>query len=265
MALASAPERPTKQKLRTLWRKRQGRTPSPLLLMVEYDGQVAACGPAGEEPAVYRDLDPNKVSRVAAESLKEPNRNAAIRYLEGTLPELRSSLSGLKNEGMFAIHELNNGVPSSENYDWEWADKCQEGREALSLEGRALVKELGFSIDSLGVGTYTLRADGVACAVAVFLNMEGALERLARETGKKCLVAKVDTSRHVEAAETHGARGLPTLVLFSNGEEAARHTGALSYEGLRSFLKEHLEGDPFEAPGGGAPVRPAEGEGGQPG
>jgi thioredoxin 1 len=95
--------------------------------------------------------------------------------------------------------------------------------------------------------------------------MEGALERLARETGKKCLVAKVDTSRHVEAAETHGARGLPTLVLFSNGEEAARHTGALSYEGLRSFLEEHLEGDPFEAPGGGAPVRPAEGEGGQPG
>jgi hypothetical protein len=87
--------------------------------MVEYDGQVAACGPAGEEPGVYRDLDSNKASRVASESLKEPNRNAAIRYLEGTLPELQSSLSGLKNEGMFAIHELNNGVPSSENYDWE--------------------------------------------------------------------------------------------------------------------------------------------------
>lgn len=210
VALASAPDRPTKGELLSLWRKRQGRTPSPLLLMVEYDGQVAACGSAGEEPGVYRDLEPGKAVRVAEESLQEPNRNAAIRYLEGTLPDLQSSLSGLKNEGMFAIHELNNGVPNSENYDWEWAEKCQEGREALGLEGRELIKKLGFSIDSLGVGTDTLRADGVACAVAVFLNEDERPEVTASRFGGNSPVAsalaKADAERREFVVVAQGSK-----------------------------------------------------------
>ena len=178
--------------------------------MVEYDGQVAVCGPTGEEPGLYRDLEPGKAVRVAEESLQEPNRNAAIRYLEETLPDLQSSLSGLKNEGMFAIHELNNGVPKSENYDWEWAEKCQEGREALGLEGRELVKKLGFSIDSLGVGTDTLRADGVACAVAVFLNDDERPEVTSSRFGGNSPVAsalaKADAERREFVVVVQGSK-----------------------------------------------------------
>lgn len=210
VAFAEASSRPTKGSLQKLWHKRKRRTASPLLLVIKYNGQAAACGPAGEEPGVYRDLEPDKVLRVAEESLREPNRNAAIRFLKGTLPELQSSISGLKNEGMFAIHELNNGVPSSENYDWEWAEKCKRGRETLGLEGRELVEELGFSIDSLGVGTHTLRANGMACAVAVFLNDDERLEVTSSRFGGNSPVAsalaKADAERREFAVVVQGSR-----------------------------------------------------------
>jgi hypothetical protein len=89
-------------------------------------------------------------------------------------------------------------------------DKCQDGREALGLEGRALVEELGFSIDSLGVGTYTLRADGVACAVVVFLNDDERPEVTSSRFGGNSPVAsalaKADAERREFVVLVQGAK-----------------------------------------------------------
>jgi thioredoxin 1 len=37
-----------------------------------------------------------------------------------------------------------------------------------------------------------------------------------------------------------GIQGLPTLLIFKNGEEVARHEGAMAQPQLKAFLDAHL-------------------------
>ncbi|MFB6229665.1 MAG: thioredoxin family protein [Salinibacter sp.] len=69
------------------------------------------------------------------------------------------------------------------------------------------------------------------------LMMEGLLEEFAESSGKECLLAKVNTGAHGDLAEEHGVNGLPTLILFENGEEVRRHVGTLSRAELESFVE----------------------------
>ena len=68
------------------------------------------------------------------------------------------------------------------------------------------------------------------------LMMEGAVERLAAEVGPGCQVATVNTTHHHDVASLYQVRGLPTLILFLDGEEVARHAGAVSYNELRQWI-----------------------------
>src|SRR6056297_236080 len=70
------------------------------------------------------------------------------------------------------------------------------------------------------------------------LMMDRAVQRIADEFGDACLVAKVDTVRHSELASEYAVKGLPTLILFRDGAETARHAGALSYGELRAWIGE---------------------------
>lgn len=62
VAVAEAGRRPTSADMRRAWKARHGGRPSPVLLAVGYpdsdDTAIAVCGPAGEDPPVYFDLDP---------------------------------------------------------------------------------------------------------------------------------------------------------------------------------------------------------------
>jgi len=81
--------------------------------------------------------------------------------------------------------------------------------------------------------------------------MSDALRRLAREFGESCLVAKVDTMKHEAVAKEYGVKGLPTLIVFKEGEEVERHAGALSYPELRSMI-ERYEAQQVSPPEGAA-------------
>ncbi|MHB8346276.1 MAG: thioredoxin TrxC [Acidiferrobacterales bacterium] len=52
--------------------------------------------------------------------------------------------------------------------------------------------------------------------------------------------AKVDTDVEQGLAREFGIRGIPTLVLFKNGREAGRVSGALDRHGLQSWVQERL-------------------------
>jgi thioredoxin 2 len=51
------------------------------------------------------------------------------------------------------------------------------------------------------------------------------VDEFARNNVGRLLVAKVDTDRAPEVASQHKIRGIPTLVLFKDGAEAARSVG----------------------------------------
>ncbi len=51
---------------------------------------------------------------------------------------------------------------------------------------------------------------------------------------------KVDTEKLPEAAARNGIRSIPTLILFVNGREAARQSGAMPAKAIEQWVKQQL-------------------------
>ncbi|MBR9813483.1 thioredoxin TrxA [bacterium] len=66
------------------------------------------------------------------------------------------------------------------------------------------------------------------------------LEEVAETYGDKLTVAKLNIDENPETPPKFGIRGIPTLMLFKDGEVAATKVGALSKAQLTAFLDENL-------------------------
>lgn len=66
--------------------------------------------------------------------------------------------------------------------------------------------------------------------------MAPVLEQFAHQHAGEVVVAKLDTDRNPEAAEQYGIRGIPTMILFLNGEEVDRQVGAVPAAYLDNML-----------------------------
>jgi thioredoxin len=64
-----------------------------------------------------------------------------------------------------------------------------------------------------------------------------ALEELAGEMGEKVIVAKINIDENPGVPQKYGVRGVPTLMIFSQGQVAATKVGALP----KSKIKEWIE------------------------
>ncbi len=68
--------------------------------------------------------------------------------------------------------------------------------------------------------------------------MAPTIDDLAAERAGEILVAKLDTDRNPKTASRFGIRGIPTVIVFVDGYEASRVTGALGREGLDQLVAE---------------------------
>ncbi|MGH8530791.1 MAG: thioredoxin TrxA [Nevskiales bacterium] len=66
------------------------------------------------------------------------------------------------------------------------------------------------------------------------------LDELATKYQGKLKVAKLNVDENTRTPPKYGIRGIPTLMLFKNGEVAATKVGALSKSQLEQFLEPHL-------------------------
>ena len=73
--------------------------------------------------------------------------------------------------------------------------------------------------------------------------MAPVLDDLARERTGQLLVTKLDTDRNPASAVRYGIRGIPTLIVFKGGREAARQVGAVPRAGLERILDGVLADD----------------------
>jgi thioredoxin 2 len=64
------------------------------------------------------------------------------------------------------------------------------------------------------------------------------VEQLARETAGRIIVLKLDTEAEPAAGASYGIQGIPTFILFKNGREAARRSGAMPKQAFVSWLSE---------------------------
>lgn len=66
------------------------------------------------------------------------------------------------------------------------------------------------------------------------------LEELATEYDGRLTIAKLNVDDHREATEKFNIRGIPTLILFKNGEPEATKVGALSKSQLAAFIDSNI-------------------------
>ena len=166
--LSRSLSKPAISDLRAAWRVRRGGRAAPLLFVVLYGDKAAICGPSGEQPAVFMDLDPSRAERICRIGLESPDRHTALRFLHIAIPEIESRIPGLRNEGLFATHELEYGI--KDRPDWS-------PHRSLSLQislkrGRPLLEALGFNIDPMPGPACILRSARTKIAIAVLLERQ---------------------------------------------------------------------------------------------
>nr|WP_315596650.1 thioredoxin TrxA [uncultured Cupriavidus sp.] len=62
------------------------------------------------------------------------------------------------------------------------------------------------------------------------------LDEVAKDYGDKVQIAKINVDENQQVPAKFGIRGIPTLILFKNGEVVAQKVGALSKSQLTAFL-----------------------------
>jgi len=70
--------------------------------------------------------------------------------------------------------------------------------------------------------------------------MAPGFERAAAEMKTRARFAKVDTEAAPSIAGKFGIRAIPTLILFKQGKEAARVSGAMDARGIQNWLAQAL-------------------------
>ena len=66
------------------------------------------------------------------------------------------------------------------------------------------------------------------------------LDEVAAEYGDKLTVAKLDIDSNPNTPPKFGIRGIPTLMLFKEGDVAATKVGAMSKSQLTAFIDENI-------------------------
>ena len=69
-----------------------------------------------------------------------------------------------------------------------------------------------------------------------------ALEEIAAELGDKVTVAKINIDENPDTPGRYGVRGIPTMLLFKNGEAVAQKVGAAPRSQIQQWLEGQLQG-----------------------
>ena len=65
-----------------------------------------------------------------------------------------------------------------------------------------------------------------------------ALEQIAAELGAKVVVAKLDIEQSPTTPSRYGVRGIPTMMLFKDGQMASMKVGAMPKQKILEWLNE---------------------------
>ena len=113
--------------------------------------------------------------------------------------------------------------------------RCGECGKPFLLDRPVKVAGDDFESTVAGAGVPIL-ADFYADWCGPCKAMAPALDELAADRVGRLLVAKIDTDRAPELSTRLGIRGIPTLILYRDGSEVRRQTGAVPRETLERMI-----------------------------
>jgi len=67
------------------------------------------------------------------------------------------------------------------------------------------------------------------------------LEELSEELGEQVTIAKLNIDENPDAPAQYGVRGIPTMILFKNGQPYATKVGAAPKSHLKGWLESELK------------------------
>jgi hypothetical protein len=192
VAIASLvqPGQPKAEDLRALFKRRQAGRPAPVVLVVFYDapnaGLLGAVVGTTGDPAPITGLRIDRLERVCALVLAEPDRHSALRAFDRLVVSLKEQQSpGLVNSGLFASHELRTGVPARA----DWGSACAAARPLVGMRGLQLIHALGYETAPRGSTAMVLTHGGNSRAVAVLLTETEVFDRPSARFGTVTPVA----------------------------------------------------------------------------
>ena len=158
---------PTLASLKRIHTLRQNQRVTPVLIAtILSDGRVSLFEPT-TSTSPTRPIELSQANRFLQAILDEATPVAARSRLQGLLQSLdTTAIPGIKNSGLFANHELRNGVPRRA----DWQEACSNSRAILSLREHELIAQLGYSTEGLGSHALVLTGSGIRPeAIAVML------------------------------------------------------------------------------------------------
>ena len=106
VAITEAVGRPTAGALKAAWRSRVSGRATPVLLVAPHSKKTSFCGPTGDNPPAFFDQDAGYIEQICRIALSEPDRHAALRFLQSALKTIETPLPGLRNEGLVVSHAV---------------------------------------------------------------------------------------------------------------------------------------------------------------
>ncbi len=222
--------------LRDIWHARQAGRPNPVVLVVvggTQDGSVVHwVGPDAASLDVL-DLEWPTALALIAGAAQQPAGPAAVRYLIERLPrDGEEGIPGVNNLGMFAAHAL---IERARDFP-EWGATASDSKTLRAKSGRALVEELGYTVEQTGQVTEVLRSENDrATAIAVFLDQGEAPDAAAARFGGQTPVG---------AALARAERENIPFVLITRGNSIRLHvTGRFHGVGRKGPAETYVQAD----------------------
>ena len=159
-------KKPTSQDLQKAWKDRQKFRNIPLIALLIFNNKAYLCGPSGEKPPIYNNIDIGQIERLCNSALQEPDRHSSHRLLLNFLPTLDDELAGIRNEGFLATHELKYGIQTRK----DWGKSCKKANSLLDENTENYLNLLNFEIENKDNVTKYLRHKDRKRAIGILLS-----------------------------------------------------------------------------------------------